>query len=86
MFKLIVIVVVVFLVWKKLNVKNQQIVKDKMNQLKNADINAPAALTTVKEKSRGILIQLIVLIIGLLTGILKMLIGSTNSNLPTIRR
>ena len=90
MFKLIVIAIVVWFVWSRLNAKNKQILKDKFAQAKSVQINAPAvgqAVEVTKEKGRNLLIQILVVLIGLLTSILAALLPSgNNNNLPTIRR
>ena len=96
MFKLIVIAVVLYLVWTKLNAKNKQIVKDKINQAKSVRVEvdtdglksaANNAVEIGKERGRSILITILVSVIGLLTSILGALIGNNNNgNLPTIRR
>lgn len=100
MFKLIVIAVVAWFVWTRLNAKNKQIVREKVSNgvamaksvrvdvdtdgLKNAASNA---VEVGKERGRSILITILVSVIGLLTSILGALIGNdNNNNLPTIRR
>lgn len=100
MFKLIVIAVVAWFIWSKLNAKNKQIVREKVangvnmaksvrvdvdtDGLKNAASNA---VEVGKERGRSVLITILVSVIGILTSILGALIGNdNNSNLPTIRR
>ena len=75
MFKLIVIAVVVFIVWKKLSPKNKAMVK-------SVRVDVPA----VKEAGRGVIVRLLVGMISILTGLLGMVLGNQKSNLPTIRR
>ena len=100
MFKLIVIAVVAYLVWSKLNAKNKSIVREKisngvtMAKSVRADVDtdglksaASNAVEVGKERGRSILITILVSVISLLTSILGALIGNdNNSNLPTIRR
>ena len=101
MFKLIVIAVVAWFIWSKLNNKNRQIIKDKVangvNMAKSVRVDvdteglknaASNAVEVGKEKGRSILITILVSVTGLLTSILGALIGNDNNsnNLPTIRR
>ena len=100
MFKLIVIALVVWFVWSKLNNKNKQIVREKVsngiNMAKSVRVEvdtdglksaANNAVEIGKERGRSILITILVSVIGLLTSILGALIGNNNNgNLPTIRR
>ena len=82
MFKLAVIVIVVWIVWKKLNASNKQIIKDKMTSVKTLRINT----TAVKEASRSVVVRVLVGMIGILTGLLSMVLGNQNSNLPAIKK
>lgn len=82
MFKLIIIAVVVYIFIKKMP-RTKALASQKLNE------NAPAAkaaVSQVKEQGRGILIQLLIAVIGLLTGLLRALVGSDDSNLPTVRK